>query len=179
MREPRKPQRPMVKVWDPLVRAGHWLLVVSICGAWLTRHAPGSWHEYLGYAALVVVGVRLLWGCIGSGHARFSAFVRGPRSTWRYAQQTLQGEEPRHLGHNPLGGWMIVALLCAVTLVGFTGWLYTTDRFWGVEWVEELHQWLSNVLFSLVATHIAGVAYASYRHRENLVGSMMHGTKRP
>lgn len=171
--------QPALKMWDPLVRAGHWLLVLSVASAWLTRHVPGPWHEWLGYAALVIVGVRLVWGWCGSRHARFANFVRGPRSTWNYAQQTLRGTEPRYLGHNPLGAWMIVALLVTVTAVGFTGWLYTTDRYWGVEWVEELHHLLANVLWGLVALHIAGVLYASFRHRENLVAAMLHGRKPP
>ena len=90
----------------------------------------------------------------------------------------LARREPRYLGHNPLGGWMIVALLLMVGLVGASGWLYTTDRFWGVAWVEELHEQLSNLLLILVALHVAGVLYASYRHRENLIAAMIHGRKR-
>ena len=73
---------------------------------------------------------------------------------------------------------MVVALLALVALVGFTGWLYTTDRFWGVPWVEELHESLSDALFAFVALHIAGVAFTSLRHRENLVAAMLHGRKR-
>ncbi len=58
------------------------------------------------------------------------------------------------------------------------GWLYTTDRFWGVEWVEELHEGFSKRLFTLVGVHIVGVVFASGRHRENLVGAKLHGRKR-
>ena len=72
---------------------------------------------------------------------------------------------------------MVVALLVMVTLVGASGWLYTTDRYWGVEWVETLHDALANVLFALVGLHVAGVLYASVRHRENLIGAMFHGRK--
>jgi cytochrome b len=71
----------------------------------------------------------------------------------------------------------VVGLLTLVSLVGFTGWLYTTDRYWGVEWVEELHETLSNILFGFVALHIAGVIFTSVRHRENLVAAMLHGRK--
>lgn len=172
------PVGPTLKVWDPLVRIGHWALVASVALAWLTRHSAGSWHEWLGYAALAIVGIRLLWGWVGTKRARFADFVRGPRATLSYAQQTLRGQEPRHLGHNPLGAWMIIALLVTVSLVGFTGWLYTTDRYWGVEWVEELHELLANLLLMLVALHVGGVLYASWRHRENLIGAMVHGRKR-
>lgn len=167
-----------VKVWDPLVRIGHWLLVLSVVLAWLTRHESGAWHERLGYASLLIIAVRLLWGWRGTRHARFTEFLRGPRATLSYARAMVRGSEPRHLGHNPLGAWMIVALITAVTLVGLSGWLYTTDRYWGIEWVENLHNALSNVLLAFIGLHVAGVLYASYRHRENLIAAMLHGRKR-
>lgn len=169
---------PSIRVWDPLVRVGHWLLAISVIVAWLSRHGWGAWHERIGYASLAIVAIRLLWGWRGSQHARFSDFIRSPGSTWRYALQTLRGSEGRYLGHNPLGGWMIVALLTLIALVGGSGWLYTTDRYWGVEWVEELHHTLANILLGLIAVHVAGVLFASWRHRENLIGAMFHGRKR-
>jgi cytochrome b len=70
------------------------------------------------------------------------------------------------------------AQLLTVTLVGLSGWLYTTDRFWGVEWVEELHSTSADLLLVLAAAHVAGALYASFHHRENLVASMQHGCKR-
>lgn len=167
-----------VKVWDALVRIGHWSLVLSVVLAWLTRHGWGRWHEWIGYASLAVVAVRIAWGWTGSRHARFEEFVRSPSVTLQYARQMLSSREPRYLGHNPLGAWMILALLLNVTLVGVSGWLYTTDRFWGVEWVETLHSTLANLLLILAAVHVLGALYASFRHRENLVAAMMHGRKR-
>ena len=130
-----------ILVWDPIVRVGHWLLALTVLFAWLTRHSPGLWHEWIGYASLAIVAVRLVWGLRASGHARFADFVRGPRDTLSYARALLSGREPRTIGHNPLGGWMIVAMLVTATIVGVSGWLYTTDRFWGVEWVESVHRW--------------------------------------
>ena len=74
---------------------------------------------------------------------------------------------------------MILALLAFVVLAGFSGWLYTTDRFWGVEWVEDLHEAISDALLLLIALHLGGVLLASWRHGENLVAAMIHGGKRP
>ena len=167
-----------IRVWDALVRVLHWSLVLSVATAWLTRHSPGRWHEWLGYAALAIVAARVAWGFLGSRYARFADFVRAGRVTSAYARDVLAHREARYLGHNPLGGWMVLALLVLVALVGFTGWLYTTDRYWGVEWVEDTHETLSNVLFLFVALHVAGVIFTSARHRENLVGAMLHGRKR-
>lgn len=167
-----------LRVWDPLVRIAHWSLAIVVLLAWLTRATPGPWHERLGYASLVIVGLRLVWGWCGSQHARFSSFVRGPRDTLSYAGRMLRGREERHTGHNPLGAWMIVALIIMIALVGFSGWLYTTEEYWGVEWVETLHSILADALLVLITLHVAGVAYASYKHRENLVAAMLHGRKR-
>lgn len=170
-------QEATVRVWDPLVRIGHWVLVASVIVAWFTRHG-GAVHEWAGYVVIAVVAVRIVWGFAGPGHARFARFVRPPAATLRYAALVARGREPRHLGHNPLGGWMIVALLGTALLASASGWLYTTDRFWGVEWVEELHEGLANLLFVLAGVHVAGVVVESLRQRENLVAAMVHGRKR-
>jgi cytochrome b len=170
--------RPAVGVWDLLVRIGHWSLVSGIVAAWFVH---GKWHEWLGYAVLGIVALRIVWGLIARGrssYARFSQFVRSPAHTLNYTQQILAHKEPRHLGHNPLGGWMIVALLITITTVCATGWLYTTDTYWGEKWVEELHEGLTNCLIVLVALHIGGVIFSSWRHGENLVAAMVHGRKR-
>lgn len=169
----------MIPVWDVLVRILHWSLVLTVATAWLTRHSPGRWHEWLGYATLAIVAVRTIWGFAGSGYARFADFVQPAAVTFSYARDVVAGREARFIGHNPLGGWMVVMLLSMVVLVGVTGWLYTTDRYWGVEWVEELHETLSNILFLFVALHILGVVFTSVRHRENLPAAMLHGRKRP
>lgn len=172
---------PRVRVWDGPVRLLHWSLVASVAVTALTlvdAIGIGAWHKPAGYVALAVVLLRVLWGVIGTRHARFSAFVRGPARTVRYAGDVLGGDEPRHLGHNPLGGWMVVALIAAVASLSFTGWLYTTDAFFGSEAVEDSHRWLAWTLLALVALHVAGVLYTSLRHRENLVRAMVDGMKR-
>jgi cytochrome b len=171
-----------VRVWDPLVRILHWTLAASVLGAWLTaeieREAVRRVHEWLGYTALAVITLRFAWGWIGSRYARFSDFVRGPAFTLAYARAVMARNEPRYLGHNPLGGWMVVALLVMVAAAGLSGWLSVTDRFWGVEWVQELHEFLANTLLALVGFHVAGVIYTSIHHGENLVRAMFTGRKR-
>ncbi|MES1979893.1 MAG: cytochrome b/b6 domain-containing protein [Pseudomonadota bacterium] len=168
-----------VKVWDGLVRLLHWLLVLSVALAWLSTLGFG-WvraHEPAGYAALAVVVTRVIWGFAGSRHARFAQFVRKPRAVRNYALQLKSGREPRYAGHNPLGGWMVVLLLAVVGALGITGWLYTTDYFWGTAWLDQLHGALAWVLLLLIAGHLGGVLVTSYRHRENLVGAMFTGRK--
>lgn len=165
-----------MKVWDLLVRAAHWSLVAAVAGAWFTGEAL---HEWLGYAALGIVALRIVWGVIGSEYARFRQFVLGPAATLAYARAFAAGVAPRYLGHNPLGGWMIVVLLGTVALTCASGWLSITDRFWGVAWVQDTHAFLADALVALAAVHVAGVIHASLRHRENLVGAMVTGHKPP
>lgn len=167
-----------VRVWDPLVRIGHWALVAAVAAAWLTHEGFGAVHEWIGYVALGVVAVRLVWGLVGPRYARFTQFVRSPGVTAAYARAMLANREPRHIGHNPLGGWMIVALLATVAAVGVSGWLMTTDAFWGDERMEDVHELLAEGLLVLIALHVAGAIVESIRHRENLVRAMIDGNKR-
>jgi cytochrome b len=167
-----------IKVWDLLVRLLHWSLVVSVVGAWLTREGNELRHVQLGYAALAIVALRVGWGFVGSRYARFVDFVRSPGETFDYLRALIAHREPRHIGHNPLGGWMIVLLLATVAGICGTGWLYTTDAYWGVAWVGELHEGLTDLLIVLVTLHVAGVVFTSIRQKENLVKAMVTGTKR-
>ncbi len=145
--------------------------------SFLTHEGGGRLHEWTGYIALVAATARLLLGMAGSGYWRFSQFVRGAKATLAYARRVFNRTEPRYLGHNPLGGWMVLALLADAIATGLTGWLFTLDRFWGLAWLQELHNLLGHALIPLLALHLAGVAFTSWRHRENLVAAMLHGRK--
>lgn len=167
-----------IPVWSPSIRICHWLLAALIGASWCTRHGGGTWHEYLGYGAAAVVALRIALGMFGSGHARFAAFVVGPRALLSHLR-TLRARHAAHfIGHNPAGGYMVLVLLAATASVSATGWLYTTDRYWGVEWVERLHACASDLLLLLILVHLCGVAFESWRGRENLVTAMLHGHKR-
>lgn len=167
-----------VRVWDALVRILHLCFIGGVSAAWFTRHAAGPWHEWIGYAVMAALALRLLWGFVGAGSARFARFVRGPAATLGYARGLAAGHAPRYVGHNPLGAWMIVTLLLLLATISFTGWLSTTDRYWGIEWVMNLHLWATWVLLGLVPLHVAGAIHASLKHRENLIAAMIHGRKR-
>ncbi|MDW5375345.1 cytochrome b/b6 domain-containing protein [Halomonas sp. HP20-15] len=167
-----------VGVWDLWTRLVHWSLAVCFATAWLTSGTWQSVHEWAGYSVAALVAWRVIWGLVGPRRMRFSSFVRSPTVAWNHLKAMRYGREPRYLGHNPAGGWMIVVLLFGLALQTFSGWLSTTDAFWGVEWLQEAHGFLGNLLLALVGLHVAGVVASSWLHRENLARAMITGRKR-
>lgn len=171
-------QMVMARVWDPFVRLFHWSLVASFAIAWFSANRVEDLHVWAGYAAAGLIGLRLVWGFVGTRHARFADFVRHPAKVLAYVRDILRGTEARHLGHNPAGGAMVIALMAGVAALGTTGWMMFTDTYYGVDWVAELHGLIADGVLVLVVLHLAGVALASVRHRENLVRAMVTGRKR-
>jgi cytochrome b len=168
-----------VPVWSRFVRLFHWSLVTSVAFAWLTTEVGRGLHEPIGWVMVVLLVLRIVWGLVGSERAaRFSSFVRGPGAVLAYARAMLQRRAPRFVGHNPLGGWMVVVLMLTLSAIAFTGWLLGTDAFFGSELMEELHEALAYGLLGLVALHVAGVIYTGSHQRENLVRAMLSGRKR-
>jgi cytochrome b len=168
----------LARVWDPIVRIFHWSLVLSFGIAWVTSHSSEEIHQWAGYFAAALILLRLLWGVVGTRHARFSEFVRDPATIMRYVSAVLAGREARYIGHNPAGGAMVLALMAAMALTALTGWMMTTDVYFGVAWVGLAHDMIAHALLLLVVVHISGVIFSSFRHRENLVAAMFTGRKR-
>ena len=114
-----EPERKTIRVWDPIVRLVHWVVVIAFFTAYLTGDELPGLHTWAGYTVAVLVVVRLAWGVVGTRHARFASFVRGPAAVLGYLRGLLSGKAERHLGHNPAGAAMIVALL--ISLAGTAG----------------------------------------------------------
>ncbi len=167
-----------VKVWDPFVRIFHWSLVFCFTVAWISADEWQDLHEVMGYITAGLVVFRILWGLIGPRYARFTHFVRSPGTVMSYLKSIKAGNERRHVGHNPAGGMMVVALLLSLAALTLSGWL-STDILWGESWIQEVHELAGNMVLLLVALHLAGVLLASLRHRENLPRAMVTGHKRP
>ena len=180
------------KVWDPLVRIFHWLLVVTFFIAFLTEDDFLTLHVWAGYIVGAALAVRLLWGFVGTRHARFNDFVTSPRDAFQYTKDTLLLRAKRYLGHNPAGGLMIIAMMISLTVTTLTGIalygaeeqagpmasLFTgTGEVWE-EVFEEVHEFFANFTLLLVFVHLAGVVIESLIHHENLVLSMFNGLKR-
>jgi cytochrome b len=166
---------PSIKVWDPLVRLLHWSLAASFAVAYLSGEEIADLHILAGYAVLVIVGVRALWGLVGSRHARFDDFIPTPRQVLGYLKDLAAGRAERYVGHNPAGGVMIVFLLAGLLGTSASGLL----TLYGGHGFEGLHEGFANATLILVLLHIAGVIVSSRLHRENLVAAMITGWKRP
>lgn len=167
-----------IKVWDPFIRVFHWSLVAGMLYEFIDDDGD-KLHHYVGYGLAALVLMRLVWGFIGTKHARFSDFVCSRKVVLNYLRSMLTFHPKRYIGHNPAGGAMVLALMASILVTAFSGWMTTTDTFWGVSWVEELHEFCANFTLVLIVVHVAGVLLASIQHKENLVRSMWNGRKKP
>ena len=174
-------------VWDLPVRVTHWALVLAVAGCWATHYAGVewfAWHRRLGYTVLVLVVFRIVWGFVGTRHARFASFLRGPRALLAYLRERGRAT----VGHNPIGALSVVALLALLLLQAATGLLandeiMNTGPFYG--WIApelsnritSLHRASSDWLLVLMGLHLAAVAFYVRVRRQPLVNAMVTGRK--
>ncbi|QGX98693.1 cytochrome B [Roseovarius faecimaris] len=165
------------RIWDPFVRLFHWTLVLGFVGNALLIDDDSKAHEWVGYFVLALVGARLVWGLIGPYHARFASFFPSARAITGQLSD-FRARQPRaHLGHTPLGALMIFNLLATMLAIGATGYMMTTNAFWGIDWVEEVHEALVNWAWVSIVLHVAAVIWESRRTGINLPRAMMTGRK--
>lgn len=180
------------RIWDLPTRLFHWILVLLIG----LQYATGEfhfldlrWHFWFGYATLALVGFRVLWGFVGSQTSRFADFLCGPRAVWQYIRAQMSGNSPTHFGHNPLGGWSVLALLTSIAVQAVSG-LFASDDIdtdgplvahvshATVRAMTRVHVWNQNILLILIGLHIAAVLLYLLVKRENLIAPMITGVKR-
>ena len=186
-------QNKRMRVWDLPVRLFHWTLVILLITSYFSGRAGGDWielHFWSGYAILTLLLFRIAWGFVGSTTARFSHFVKGPAAWLVYLRNFVTGRSTYDVGHNPVGGIMVLVLIFAVLAQAVAG-LFAADTDLGTvngplanliadKWVDRLtdfHKWWINVLIGLAALHIlASLVYLVWK-RQNLIGSMFSGRK--
>ena len=160
------------------MRLFHWSLVLAMAAAWITSSSRGDTHQWIGLAIGALLAARILWGFVGTHYARFSQFIRSPRASIAYIFALLKGSEQRYLGHNPAGALMILCLLFTIIATVATGWLMTTDAYYGDDLMQGLHSLCAYSVIGLAIFHVFGVVMASRHHHENLVKAMVTGKKR-
>jgi cytochrome b len=185
-------QNEKIKVWDPLVRLFHWVLVGAFILAYISEDDFLTLHVWAGYTIGAALAVRLLWGFVGARHARFTDFVTSPSTALVYVKDTLLLRARRYIGHNPAGGFMIILMLISLLITTLTGIaVYGAEEQAGplagtfagssIDWgdiTEEIHEFFANFTVLLIVVHVAGVLVESLIHKENLVASMINGLKR-
>ncbi len=166
-----------VYVWDIAVRLFHWSLVAAfVANAFFTR--PGKTnHRSVGYIVAALIAARVIWGLIGSKSARFKDFPPSVMGALHQVGEMATGRKGRHVGHSPLGAFMIYNLLLAMAGIALTGYMMTTVAYFGVDWVGTAHELLVNWAEASIVLHVVAVIAESRRLRVNLAKSMVTGYK--
>jgi cytochrome b len=172
------PRGAPVAVWDRFVRVFHWSLVACVLLNQFVLEEGEAPHRWVGYVAAALVVARLAWGFVGSRHARFSDFFPTPARLREHAAALLRGRPAAYVGHSPLGAVMMLTLMALVLALGATGWLQGTDRFWGEEGLEEVHEGLAAALIWLAGVHAAAAIVLGRLEGVDLVRAMLTGVKR-
>lgn len=179
-----------LKIWDLPTRLFHWSLLALVIASWWTTTGDGDmdWHMRCGYAVLALLLFRLVWGMLGSTTARFSSFVATPGKVLAYLAGMHKNNAAHVVGHNPAGGWMVLALLSVLLLIAVAG-LFANDDIMSEgplahhvsERLSDLatfgHERAFYVLLALVALHLAAIAFYLLVKKENLVRPMLTGSK--
>lgn len=178
-----------IQVWDLSTRVFHWLLVLSF--AFLVYSGKTGnlfdWHQTAGIVLLSLVVYRILWGFFGSSTSRFSQFLYSPKNVLAYAKTLFKRDSKAHVGHNPMGGLMVLVMLLVLLFEGVTG-LFATDEIliegplynWvsydTSVWLTDLHHQASEIMIPLVILHILAIAFYHFYKRQNLIKPMFTGT---
>jgi cytochrome b len=186
MTEGTTPSRSRVRVWDVPTRLVHWSMVLAVALSWWTGETGRlEWHRWSGYLLLGLLVFRIYWGFFGSSTARFSQFLRGPRTVAGY----LKGTWEVAAGHNPLGAWSVLALivllfaqvalgLFAVDVDGIeSGPLSLYVSFETGRAAAQWHEAVFNVLMFFIVLHIVALAYYRLFRKQKLVTAMLHGER--
>ncbi|HET8881100.1 MAG TPA: cytochrome b/b6 domain-containing protein [Solimonas sp.] len=178
------------RVWDLPTRLVHVALIALFAFSWWSaENGELRWHRVSGYAVLTLLLFRIYWGFAGSTTARFASFVRGPRAFVAYARRLFERPGERSAGHNPMGGWSVLAMLALLLSQTTTG-LFAVDtdgiesgplshlvRFATGRRFAAVHEWSFNVLLTLIGLHVAFVLFYGIYKREPLVAAMLVGRK--
>ncbi len=180
-----------IPVWDIPVRLFHWSLATSILFLFITAQIGGNameWHKKIGFFVIGLIAFRVVWGFVGSYHARFKNFVYAPATVLAYAKNLFKNDGQHYLGHNQMGGLSVVALLAAVAFQTLTG-LFSNDDIMlegpyaslvskaVSDQMTKLHHLNSDLILVLIGLHLAAIAFYAVFKKEQLIEAMLTGKK--
>jgi cytochrome b len=181
----------LIRVWDLPTRLFHWLIVIFVFISFTTGMIDGNWMSYhlkSGYIILTLLVFRLIWGVWGGRYSRFVSFVRGPIAVVRYAKALIRNDSHKFLGHNPMGGWSVIAMLAALFVQAGTG-LFANDDIatqgplygWvskaTSDWLTGIHIFNKGVILFLIVLHLSAVLFYLLIKHDNLIISMITGLR--
>jgi len=168
-----------IKVWDIPTRLFHWSLAAAFLAAFIITQTVSdedplfAVHAILGLIIGFMVLLRIIWGFAGTRYARFSSFAFSPGEFARYMRDAFSQGGNRYTGHNPGSGYAVFLMLILLSGIVVTGLLGHR----GGESFEELHEAIAYAMIAVVGAHLAGVLLHTIRHKENIVLSMVTGSK--
>ncbi|NQZ20668.1 MAG: cytochrome b/b6 domain-containing protein [Colwellia sp.] len=178
-------------VWDLPLRVFHWLFAGTVIASWYTSdqdHDLIELHIQLGYFALGLIIFRLLWGVVGTKHARFISFVPKPKQLHHYIKNLKQNRAPASIGHNPLGSLMVILMIMLISLQAISG-LFINDDIYSsgpynaivtkdIEQVMAfLHHHVFDYMIGAIALHLLAIFYYVRIKKETLIVPMITGRK--
>jgi cytochrome b len=175
-----------IRIWDLPTRLFHWLLVMVVIGSFVSVKLGGNamiWHGRFGYIVLALIFFRLIWGFVGTHHARFAQFIKSPKAILAYIKNPA--ETP---GHSPIGAISVIVLIALFLAQALAGLFASDDiafdgplvKYVASAWVElltsfhRLNEW---VLLTLVGVHLGAILYYKYAKKINLISAMITGDK--
>lgn len=169
-----------VRIWDPLVRGIHWTLAAAVIADYWFLDPGSDLHNWIGYLAAAAVAVRIVWGFVGRGYARFDAFTPSVARFREHLDALSSRRVPLESGHNPLGALMIYAVFLLVATLTVTGWLHEEiDALFGNDLLQQIHELAAHALWICALIHVASVVLVQYVGRVELIRPMITGRRRP
>lgn len=165
------------RIWDPVIRLFHWLVASLFLLNYFVFEAGEDNHNMAGYIIAGAIAVRAVWGFIGTTHARFSQFFPTPARLARFIKNPSSRHQPQD-GHNVLGSVMVIFMLLLLVTVCVSGYLQTTDAFWGEEWPQVLHEWAANLMLAAVGVHVVAVVVIQKMTQIPLIKPMITGIRK-
>lgn len=189
MKADDKAQKVTVRLWDLPTRVFHWVLVILVAVSYVSaEEGEMDIHEISGLMILALLLFRVVWGFVGSTSARFSDFLRLPGAVIGYVRALIRRDPPHTAGHNPLGGWVVVAFLVLLLAQAVTGLFSNDDIFFEgplaymvtddvSDSLSGLHHDLFDYTLILIGIHVLAIIGYRVLFKENLVRAMFTGKK--
>ncbi|MFT6985172.1 MAG: cytochrome b [Psychromonas sp.] len=163
--------------WDLVVRFTHWSVAILFFSNYLLTEEGSNVHQWVGYALMGLILIRLLWGGVVHSPARLSHFMPSFSAAIDHLKELRKTKQDNHPGHNPAGALMVWFLWGSLLLIGLSGWAMETDALWGEDWVKEVHEFAVNMTFIAVIYHVAAVIIMSKITGNRYLQGMIKGRR--